>query len=141
MNGKLVERIYITPYETVVYKPLTSDTRPDRELWIYDHVLPSFPPIYPKMLARSPEAVAGGGWVIFEDLGRLDHVFSEAAAAALLSQASVWHALPAEPYSKAPLRGPKPAADMVRAEMLKLGQDRRQPALAPTIPDRLLNVF
>ncbi|WP_028609983.1 phosphotransferase family protein [Paenibacillus harenae] len=142
MNGKLVERIYVTPYETFIYKPLIGNAAPDREVWIYEHILPSFPPIYPKMIARSPDSSTGGGWALFEDLGRLGHVFDEAAAKALLSQAAAWHALPTEPYGRAQLRGQKPASEVVRAEMLQLRQERQLlTADTPNMPDRLLNVF
>ncbi|MBD2871563.1 phosphotransferase [Paenibacillus arenilitoris] len=125
MGGKLVERINVTPAESVIFKPIGSDENRAGEAWIYNNVLPAFPPVYPKMLAASQGGGSEEGWALFEDLGPLRHEFDEETARALLSHVAAWHAIPARPYRSAPLRGPKPNADAVRSEMLPLLEDPR----------------
>lgn len=147
MNGKYVERVYVSPSESVIYKPLTNPEQAGKEIYAYRHILPSFPPVYPKLLAHSTEqADPESGWALFEDLGRLRHEFDAGTAKRILSCAASWHALPAGRWADAPLRGPKPAAGTIRSGILK---DERTwtaflqsvPGLSPEIHGRLFSAL
>ncbi|NBC72124.1 phosphotransferase [Paenibacillus sacheonensis] len=60
MNGQRVERLFLVTGESVIFKPLTNDSQLGREAWVYEHVLPGFPPIYPRLLAYS--GTKGKSW-------------------------------------------------------------------------------
>ncbi|NBD24088.1 phosphotransferase family protein [Paenibacillus glycinis] len=148
MNGQRVERLFLVTGERVIFKPLTNDSQLGREAWVYAHVLPAFPPIYPRLLAYSGITVAGyenagqgasataglagheagegGGWCLFEDLGRLSHDFEVSAAEALIPRIAEWHALPVEGLLDAPLLGPKPMIDALLRDVLSREADLRK---------------
>lgn len=50
MNGKNIERFYLSPTESYVFKPLRNNDQLGKELWVNEHLLPLFPKIYPKMV-------------------------------------------------------------------------------------------
>ncbi|KRE43265.1 phosphotransferase family protein [Paenibacillus sp. Soil522] len=122
MNGSCVERIYVTPSDTMIFKPLTNNDQIGKEAWVYEQILSALPPINPKMLARSQPHNFSVNWILFEDLGHLTHTFEEDTAIALLSYIAEWHALPVTHLHHAPLQGPKPSAEAIRVELLL--QDR-----------------
>lgn len=110
MNGSLVERIW--PYgteESFIWKPQTNEGQQRREKWVYEHVLPGFPPVYPRLVASVPAVDGEGGGSLFEDLGELDHAFGESAATALVRRIAWWHSLaPAGMLAGGPVLAPKP---------------------------------
>jgi len=117
-NGNAVERIWLPGGESFILKPLTNDGQHGREKWVYEHVLPMLPPVYPRLIARSPEeADERGGWLLLEDLGTLEHTFREDAARELVERIAGWHALPAHRWANAPLRGPKPRVERMLEEL------------------------
>ncbi|MDQ0058819.1 phosphotransferase [Paenibacillus harenae] len=120
MNGKTVERVYVTQTESYILKPLTNDSQSGAEAWVYEHLLPRLSPVYPKLLAKSP---AGGdleqSWTLFEDLGPLQHSFDLHTAMALMPHIVHWQALSIDIPAFARLNGPKPNADRVAAELLE----------------------
>lgn len=118
MNGSCVERIYVKPSDTMIFKPLTNNGQLGKEAWVYAHILSALPPIYPKMLARSLSHSHSSNWILFEDLGMLKHAFEEDTAIALLAYIAGWHALPIAHLRQAPLQGPKPSAGAIRNELL-----------------------
>lgn len=151
MNGQRVERLYLASGGQVILKPLTNDSQLGREAWVYAHVLPSFPPIYPRLLAacsgRGPaeeaavtsvsaassaaatsadNGTAAGSWCLFEDLGPLAHRFDVSAAEALIPMIARWHALPAEELRDAPLLGPKPMIDALLHTVLRREEELRE---------------
>lgn len=114
-NGRHVERFYVSPSESYVFKPLTNEEQEGRERWVYEHVLPSLPSVYPGLLDWSDAVTDGGGeWMIFEDLGPLHHIHEEETMLRAIGLVAWWHALPVERFTGLPLRGPKPLIqDMV----------------------------
>jgi hypothetical protein len=119
-NGRHVERFYVSPFESYVFKPLTNDEQKGREGWVYEHVLPSLPPVYPRLLARSDsDAAIKGEWMIFEDLGSLHHLHDEEAMLRAAGLVAWWHALPTDRFAGIPLRGPKPLIQDMVSELYK----------------------
>jgi hypothetical protein len=139
MNGSCVERIYVTPSDTLIFKPLTNNEQLGKEAWVYKHILPDLPPIYPKMLAHSSAIDPASHWIMFEDLGELKHPFDEDTAVDLISYIASWHSLPISHLLQAPLRGPKPKAKAILAELLHRGtQPSVLAAQWPSLPIPLL---
>ncbi|WP_419874271.1 phosphotransferase family protein [Candidatus Pristimantibacillus sp. PTI5] len=137
MNGSCVERVYVTASESLVFKPLTNNEQLGKEIWVNEHILSAFPPIYPRIIAHSLSANPSLNWILYEDLGELTHVFEEKTAIGLISYMAKWHALPISHLQHAPLRGPKPTAEAVRAELLQLWQAEDPEQLWPGIPSSL----
>lgn len=123
MNGKYVERFYMTPEKSYVFKPLTNNKQLGREIWANEHVLPFFPDIYPKIIASSSNPNSSFSWLIFEDLGPLKHVFNEDAVLSLTKLVAGWHSFPIESLDNIPLKGPKPSIDKIVAEILLKKED------------------
>ncbi|SEO37327.1 phosphotransferase [Paenibacillus sp. OV219] len=120
MNGKNVERVYLTPEHTVIYKPLTNESQLGQEGWVYEHILQgmTFPPIYPQLLAASGAATGEQSWQLFEDLGTLTHNFEEETALELIDHIAWWHSLPVQHLSRQPLLGPKPHMEDIAEQVL-----------------------
>lgn len=140
MNGNSVERIYVTPSESYIFKPLTNDDQHGKEAWVYKNMLPAFPPVYPKMIASSNSTDPSVSWALFEDLGTLQHEFQEETSLALIEYIASWHSLPIDMFLHAPLRGPKPSAEAIRSELL-LNEAKMRSLAAETlgIPALLVN--
>ncbi|WP_426450272.1 phosphotransferase family protein [Paenibacillus sp. S-38] len=119
MNGKRVERFYVSPAESYVFKPLTHNGQSGRESWVYDQVLQSLPPIYPRLLARSGDGAEEDGWLIFEDMGPMEHTFGEEIVLRVAEEMAVWHASPADRWIEAPLKGQKPSMEEITGELLR----------------------
>jgi hypothetical protein len=142
MNGQAVERIYLTPSQSYIFKPLTNNDQWGKEMWVYEHVLPAFPDIYPKLIAGSSDAASGLHWILFEDLGPLRHDFQEALALKVVAHTAWWHALPSGHLAEAPLRGPKPFIEEVAAELLRDRAEIMQGLPALSIPaEKLESVY
>jgi hypothetical protein len=140
MNGSFVERIFITPYDTLIFKPLTNNEQLGKEAWVYEHILPNLPPIYPQLLACSTVTDTTSYWMMFEDLGALKHAFDEDAAFDLIAYIANWHALPTTHLLHAPLRGPKPQAKAILKELQHFGKQSFEFAAQwPSLPSPLLN--
>lgn len=123
-NGRHVERFYVSPSESYVFKPLTHDEQEGRERWGYEHVLTSLPPIYPRLLACSGSGTDGEGeWMIFEDLGPLHHLHKEETMLRAVELVAWWHALPSDRYAGIPLRGPKPLIEEMASELYERKPD------------------
>ncbi|MFK4474828.1 hypothetical protein ABH897_004596 [Paenibacillus sp. RC73] len=117
-NGRHVERFYVSPSESYVFKPLTNDEQAGRERWVYEHVLPSLPSVYPRLLACSDSEEDGGvEWMIFEDLGPLHHLHEEQTMLRAVGLIAGWHALPPDRFTGIPLRGPKPLIQELVSEL------------------------
>jgi len=118
MNGSSVERLRLTVGGSCIFKPLTNDGQWGAELWVYKHVLPYFPPLYPRLLAASINSQEGRHWLLFEDLGSLDHSFREETAIELMQHIAWWHAFPTGGLLNGPLQGPKPPIEMLAADLI-----------------------
>ncbi|UVI30065.1 phosphotransferase family protein [Paenibacillus spongiae] len=117
MNGSRVERLRLTVGGSFIFKPLTNDGQWGSELWVYEHILPYFPPLYPRLLASSIDSRQGRHWLLFEDLGSLDHTFREETAAQLIQHMAWWHGFPTGALRNGPLKGPKPPIGVLAAEI------------------------
>jgi thiamine kinase-like enzyme len=108
MNGRNVERFYVSSTESYVFKPLTNNEQMGKETWVYEHLLVDFPAIYPKIVAKSTNDLPNPSWIIFEDLGHLKHIFNEEIVLNVTKLVSFWHALSTAKCVGVPLKGPKP---------------------------------
>jgi len=127
LNGCTVERVRISPGESYVFKPLAEGGN-SREAWAYEHVRPSLPGLFPRLIARSADGISGQGWLLFEDLGPLSHRFNEGTAAALIGQIARWHALPTASFGIRSRQGPKPTIGEM-AEALRQNEEEWVPYL------------
>jgi hypothetical protein len=117
MNGRHVERFYLSPDESYIFKPLTNDGQEGKERWVYEQLLPSFPPIYPKLLEKSDSLDPDTSWMIFEDLGVMPHVYDEELALSVIPHMVWWHGQPTEALRQVPLQGPKPPIQDIAADI------------------------
>lgn len=129
MNGRYVERFYLSPDESYIFKPLTNNDQFGKEVWVNNHILPLFPPIFPEMKDYSLHDNPLLSWIIFEDLGPLQHVFNEGTLLAVAKEMAWWHSLSAEAFPGLPLQGLKPNIEAIvkeisekRAEVLRMVQ-------------------
>src|SRR4051812_7310168 len=70
MNGRFVERFYLTPTLSYIFKPLTNNRQLGKEVWVHEHILPLFPAIFPKIISYSISENTELNWMILEDLGQ-----------------------------------------------------------------------
>ncbi|MFS0635498.1 phosphotransferase [Mesobacillus foraminis] len=115
MNGRFVERFYLTPTRSYIFKPLTHFSQSGKEVWIHEHVLPEFPAVYPKIMAHSASDVPERNWIILEDLGSIKHVFEEKLIMGLVKLVSAWHSLSNSKLQNAGFKGPKPYIEEISA--------------------------
>jgi thiamine kinase-like enzyme len=125
MNGRTVERVYLNPEESLIRKPCGPDSQ---EIWIYQHVLRLFPPIYPQIVEfEASSAGSEEGWALFEDLGPLRHEYRLEWAEQVVRLTAWWHALPPESIQGASsLKGLKPGFPQMLQELLAPGNNRRE---------------
>ncbi|XEC97272.1 phosphotransferase family protein [Paenibacillus tarimensis] len=115
MNGRTVERIRLESDEMRILKHCGPDPH---EYWIYNHILSSFPPIYPKLIGQSLDTESAADcWLLFEDLGTLDHGYNEEAAREVIRYISWWHSLPVGQLSGLPVQGLKPSYKEMASEL------------------------
>ncbi|MFB5760145.1 phosphotransferase family protein [Paenibacillus medicaginis] len=117
MNGRHVERFYVSPDQSYIFKPLTNDGQAGKERWVYEYLLPSFPPIYPKLLAKSDTLAPDTSWMIFEDLGTIRHVYDNELALSIIPHMVWWHTQPTEALQQVSLQGPKPPIQDIAADI------------------------
>ncbi|MFB6466929.1 phosphotransferase family protein [Cytobacillus sp. Hz8] len=118
MNGREVERFFLTPNESYIFKPLTNDVQMGKEAWIQDHILVNFPDFYPKILASSNSLVPEKNWLIFEDLGNLNHRFTPDLALAVTKWMIWWHQYPIKNLLHQPLHGLKPSIHEIISQII-----------------------
>lgn len=103
MNGRFVERFYITPDQSYIFKPLTNDSQLGKEMWIYTHFLQKLPSFYPRVIDFTSE------WIIFEDLGIINHHFSDESVLNITTLIAKWHKIPDDLFETTTANGPKPS--------------------------------
>ncbi|CAH2714730.1 hypothetical protein BACCIP111895_01906 [Neobacillus rhizosphaerae] len=117
INGRWVERFYLSPSESYIFKPLTNDGQLGKEVWVHEHILSLFPAIFPKiisyMISEDPEL----NWMILEDLGQLSHDFNEKSVFGVIKWTAWWHSLPVEKFRDVPLAGLKPRVEEIAADI------------------------
>lgn len=117
MNGRFVERFYLTQDSSYIFKPLTNNGQLGKEVWVYEHILPHFPAIFPKIISYSINECTELNWMILEDLGQLSHKFNEETVLDVIKWAAWWHSLPVEQLGKVPLNGLKPRIEEIISEV------------------------
>lgn len=110
MNGRHVERFTVHTGETYIFKPLTNPAQYGRERWMYKHVMPQLPPVYPQLItASNQEAAPEQSWMIYEDMGQLEHSLCESTMMLAAAHMAEWHALPVGAWQELPRVGHKPS--------------------------------
>lgn len=122
-NGREVERFYLTPTESYIFKPLTNSSQYGKERLIYEQVLPSLQVPTPKIIATSQSECPEQSWIIFEDLGSLSHRFEEKTVLQMSEYIAKWHTYPVEKVKAYPLMGPKPIISEMAASLLTKKDD------------------
>lgn len=120
MNGRFVERFFINPAQSYIFKPLTHDDQIGKELWVHNHILKKLPSIYPRLIAYSIDP--DSHWIVFEDLGVIDHKFSEESVLGVTKLMAEWHRVPADLFRNLPQTGPKPLIEEV-VEQIRIRRD------------------
>lgn len=117
MNGRFVERFFLSEKESFIFKPLTNNDQLGKEAWVHQQVLRLFPAIFPKILSSSESEDPERSWMILEDLGRLSHEFNEETVLEVVKWVAWWHSLPIEQLGKVPLKGLKPQIAEIMSEI------------------------
>ncbi|MEH7481743.1 phosphotransferase [Neobacillus drentensis] len=117
MNGRFVERFYLTPSTSYIFKPLTNDGQLGKEVWVHEHILPIFPAIYPKIISYSISERTDLNWMILEDLGPLSHEFNEESVMGVIKWVAWWHSLPIEELGNVPVTGLKPKIEKIVSDV------------------------
>ncbi|MFT4415519.1 phosphotransferase [Fredinandcohnia humi] len=120
MNGRFVERFFINPDQSYIFKPLTHDNQIGRELWVHNHILKQFPSFYPKVLSYSIDPDVH--WIIFEDVGVIDHIFSAESVLQVTKLMADWHKTHFDTGKSFPQKGHKPFFE----EVVELLETRRK---------------
>ncbi|MFL6556132.1 MAG: phosphotransferase [Bacillus sp. (in: firmicutes)] len=118
MNGRFVERFYLNPKTSYIFKPLTNNGQLGKEVWVNEHILTNFPTIYPKIISYSVSECTESNWMILEDLGNLSHEFNEETALGIIKWVAWWHSLPVEQLGNVPINGLKPKIEKMVSELL-----------------------
>ncbi|MED4225032.1 phosphotransferase [Neobacillus cucumis] len=108
MNGRFVERFFLSPSNSYIFKPLTNNDQLGKEVWIHDYILPQFPAIYPKIISYKICDEPELNWMILEDLGTLTHEFNETIGLEVIKWMAWWHSLPIDKLSAVPTTALKP---------------------------------
>ncbi len=117
MNGRFVERFYLTPSTSYIFKPLTNNGQLGKEVWVHEHILPYFPAIFPKIISYSISECTDLNWMILEDLGQLSHDFNEESVLGVVKWMAWWHSLPLGKLGNVPLTGLKPRIEEIVADV------------------------
>lgn len=123
LNGRNVERIYLSPGESYIFKPLTNNEQVGREVSVYENILPLFPAIYPKLLSFSKNKNPEQSWMIFEDVGPLSHVFTEESVFGIVKWIAWWHALDVREIGSLATEGLKPSIEEIAADVQEKKDD------------------
>ncbi|MGQ8873315.1 phosphotransferase family protein [Paenibacillus sp. TSA_86.1] len=109
LNGRHVERFTAQSGQSYIFKPLTNSAQYGRERWMYEHVMAQLPPVYPQLIAASDQAAAPSqSWMIYEDMGQLEHHLCESTLPTTAAHMAAWHALPVAAWEELPRVGHKP---------------------------------
>lgn len=117
INGRFIDRFYLSPSESYIFKPLTNNEQLGKEAWVHERVLPFFPAIFPKIIAYSKSEDPKVSWMILEDLGPLSHNFNEDSVLGVIKWVAWWHSLSIEKFADVPLSGLKPQIEEVAADI------------------------
>ncbi|MGO4494844.1 hypothetical protein AB4114_02860 [Paenibacillus sp. 2RAB27] len=97
-NGQKVERIQANVDDTItsfIYKPLTNYPNKGKEVWLQANLFERIPEVnIPKILFASQALEPEEEWMVFEDLGELEHNFSSEMMLKTSEFIPYWHLLP-----------------------------------------------
>ncbi|NOU63864.1 phosphotransferase [Paenibacillus sp. LMG 31461] len=97
-NGQKVERIQVNVVDTIssfIYKPLTNYPNKGKEVWLQANLFVRIPEVnIPKILFASQTLEPEKEWMVFEDLGELEHNFSSEMMLKTSEFIPYWHLLP-----------------------------------------------
>lgn len=97
-NGQKVERIQVNVNDNMtsfIYKPLTNYPNKGKEVWLQENLHVRIPEVHiPKILYYSQELEPEKAWMVFEDLGELEHNFSGDMMLKTTEFIPYWHLLP-----------------------------------------------
>lgn len=123
MNGRFVERFYLSPTKSYIFKPLTNNGQLGQEVWVHENILPQFPAIFPKIIAHTISDDPGLNWMILEDLGTLKHSFNEESALGVIKWVAWWHSLSTEQFGPVPATGLKPKLEDIIKDVCRMKDD------------------
>ncbi|CAH1202087.1 hypothetical protein PAECIP111891_01928 [Paenibacillus allorhizoplanae] len=97
-NGQKVERIQVNVDDAMtsfIYKPLTNYPNKGKEVWLQANLFVRIPEVnIPKILYFSQALEPEKEWMVFEDLGELEHSFSWDMMLKTSEFIPYWHVLP-----------------------------------------------
>jgi hypothetical protein len=97
-NGQKVERIQVNVDDTMtsyIYKPLTNYPNKGKEVWLQANLFVRIPEVrIPKILYYSQAIEPEDEWMVFEDLGELEHNFRSDMMIKTSEFIPYWHLLP-----------------------------------------------
>lgn len=97
-NGQQVERIQVDIHGTMtnyIYKPLTNYPSKGKEVWLQENLHVRIPEVHiPMILFYSRGLEPEKEWMVFEDLGELEHNFSWDLMLKTAAFIPFWHLLP-----------------------------------------------
>ncbi|MCM3781419.1 phosphotransferase [Neobacillus mesonae] len=120
MNGRRVERITAEGPDCSSYilKYLPPEAVETGESWAYRYVLHHLPAIYPELIAASADEETSTPWLLFEDLGTIDHTADESTLIQVAEWAAIWHSTPLYQYPELPRSGQKPGIDVIISDLM-----------------------
>jgi thiamine kinase-like enzyme len=118
-KGREIVRAYITPTESFIFKRFTNDEQGEKEVWIQENILSTFPDFYPKIIANSFSEIRNNGWIALTDFGQIKHEFKSDILYAVTKQMVWWHSLPISIWRNAPLSGLKPKIEEIKKDLLQ----------------------
>jgi hypothetical protein len=126
MNGRFVERFYLSPTMSYIFKPLTNNGQLGQEVWVHENVLPQFPAIFPKIISHTVSEQPELNWMILEDLGALTHIFTEESVLGVIKWVAWWHSLSIDNLAHVPSAGLKPRLEDIVTDVLHMKNEFMQ---------------
>ncbi|MDQ1143451.1 hypothetical protein QE429_000278 [Bacillus sp. SORGH_AS 510] len=123
MNGRFVERFFLSPTDSFIFKPLTNNGQLGQEVWVHENVLPQFPAIFPKIISHTISEQPELNWMILEDLGTLSHSFNDQTALGVIKWVAWWHSLSTERFGNVPAAGLKPRMEDILTDVFARKDD------------------
>ncbi|ANS76709.1 hypothetical protein AWM70_20755 [Paenibacillus yonginensis] len=138
MNGRYVERFYVSPLQSYIFKPVTHSGQEDREVWVYEQVLSRIPKVYPALIDKSEDGASG--WAVFEDLGPLRHEHGPKTLLRMSKLIARWHSLDPSGWDPDAFRAPKPPVQQMARELLERRTEVSRLIHEAALPGELLDL-
>lgn len=140
-KNRKIERVYISPVESFIFKRFNNDKQGGREIWVQENILTFFPDFYPKIIANSLLDSRNNGWIAFTDLGSIKHEYTSDILNDVTKQIVWWHSLPISMWKNVPSNGLKPKIAEIKAEVLQRKNKMYQSVSICNIPLRNISMF